>query len=58
MYVYRPVLLHGCGGEDACLDLGTGEALQLPGFGVELALKNMEYSALDDSKVPGASAFL
>ena len=25
--------------------------LQVPGFGVEMALKNMEYSALDDSKV-------
>ena len=52
VYVYRPVLLPGCSGRgDACVDLGTGEPLQLPGFGVELALKNMEYSALDDSKV-------
>jgi len=25
-------------------------SLQVPGFGVEMALKNMEYSALDDSK--------
>ena len=33
------------------MDLGTGELLQLPGFGVELAIKNMEYSAMDDSKV-------
>ena len=33
------------------MDLGTGEPLQLPGFGVELAIKNMEYSAMDDSKV-------
>ena len=24
--------------------------VQVPGFGVEMALKNMEYSALDDSK--------
>jgi UDP-glucose:glycoprotein glucosyltransferase len=52
VYAYRPVLLPGCGGKgDACVDLGTGELLQLPGFGVELALKNMEYSALDDSNV-------
>ncbi len=37
--------------EGTCLELGTSEALQLPGFGVELAIKNMEYSAMDDSKV-------
>ena len=50
-YVYRPVLLGGCSAGDACVDLGTGEPLQLPGFGVELAIKNMEYSAMDDTKV-------
>ena len=37
--------------EGTCLELGTAEALQLPGFGVELAIKNMEYSAMDDTKV-------
>lgn len=51
MYVYRPVLLEGCASGGTCLELGTGGPLQLPGFGVELAIKNMEYSALDDSKV-------
>ncbi len=51
MYVYRPVLLEGCASGGTCLELGTGVPLQLPGFGVELAIKNMEYSALDDSKV-------
>jgi len=52
--VYRPVLLEGCGSQgdgeagEQCFDLGTGDNLQLPGFGVEMAVKNMEYSALDD----------
>ena len=51
-YVYRPALLSGCHSvEGTCLELGTSEVLQLPGFGVELAIKNMEYSAMDDSKV-------
>jgi hypothetical protein len=54
-YVYRPVLLEGCTAEDmgesSCLLMGTGGNLQLPGYGVEMAIKNMEYSALDDSKV-------
>lgn len=36
---------------DSCTFHGTGGSLQLPGFGVEMAIKNMEYSALDDSKV-------
>ena len=52
MYIYRPALLSSCHSvEGTCLELGTSEALQLPGFGVELAIKNMEYSAMDDSKV-------
>lgn len=51
VYVYRPVLLEGCGVGQACVALGSGGPVQLPGFGVELAIKNMEYSALDDSKV-------
>ena len=51
-YIYRPALLGSCRSvEGTCLELGTSEALQLPGFGVELAIKNMEYSAMDDSKV-------
>ena len=29
----------------------TEDELQLTGFGVELAVKNMEYKAIDDSKV-------
>jgi hypothetical protein len=54
-YVYRPVLHEACrsGGPAAaaCSFHGAGPPLQLPGFGVEMAIKNMEYSALDDSKV-------
>ncbi|KAK9811403.1 hypothetical protein WJX72_003341 [[Myrmecia] bisecta] len=61
VFAYRPVRLEGCLstdqlGEQQCSALGTGEALQLPGFGVEMAIKNMEYSALDDSKVKAAQA--
>ena len=55
VFALRPVLLAGCnaplGEVDTCMFLGTGGSLQLPGFGVEMAIKNMEYSALDDSKV-------
>jgi len=40
-------------GRQPCQALAEGHIcvlLQVPGFGVEMALKNMEYSALDDSK--------
>lgn len=54
MFAFRPVLLTGCRAPerkvDECVLLGTGGPLQLPAFGVEMAVKNMEYSALDDSK--------
>ena len=54
-YVYRPVLHEACrsgaSAATACSFHGAGAPLQLPGFGVEMAIKNMEYSALDDSKV-------
>lgn len=53
--MYRPVLAEGCAAGRSCLGLGSGGGLPLPGFGVELAIKNMEYSALDDSKVPPLS---
>lgn len=57
-YIYRPVLLDGCLGAESrggksCFELGTGDMLQLPGFGVEMAIKNMEYSALDEKQVCG-----
>ena len=54
-FVVRPVLAAACHSPtqwvDQCEFLGTEAPLQLPGFGVEMAIKNMEYSALDDSKV-------
>lgn len=50
-YAYRPVLLPGCKAVDECAKWGVGGNLQLPGYGVEMAIKNMEYSALDDAKV-------
>ena len=57
-YVYRPVLHEACRSRTAaaaaCSFHGAGPTLQLPGFGVEMAIKNMEYSALDDSKVKNA----
>lgn len=51
-YAWRPVLhATACSqGVHACTSLGTQGPLVLPGYGVELALKNMEYSAQDDSK--------
>ena len=50
------MLLGGCPQLGPCTVLGTGEALQLAGYGVEMAIKNMEYSALDDSQVRLACA--
>ena len=56
-YAWRPVLGGGaCGAAGAvhpCTRLGTEGPLVLPGYGVELALKNMEYNAQDDSKQVG-----
>ena len=34
-----------------CSSVGSSSALNLGGYGVELALKNMEYKAMDDNKV-------
>lgn len=45
------MLLEGCPQLGPCSLLGTGEVLHLAGYGVEMAIKNMEYSALDDSQV-------
>ncbi|KAK9839732.1 hypothetical protein WJX84_005510 [Apatococcus fuscideae] len=61
-YAYRPVLLEGCVGEgsdvtpDSCEVLGVSQQLQIGGYGVELAIKNMEYSALDDSQIKAEKA--
>lgn len=49
-YVLRPVLLSGCESKSShCGSIGTSDPLNLGGYGVELALKNMEYKAMDDS---------
>ncbi|KAK6156984.1 hypothetical protein DH2020_011232 [Rehmannia glutinosa] len=51
-YVVRSVLLSGCESKSAsCGAIGSGEPLNLGGYGVELALKNMEYKAMDDSTI-------
>ncbi|KAI4342257.1 hypothetical protein MLD38_026900 [Melastoma candidum] len=52
LYVLRPVLPSGCETKVGhCGAVGTGEFSKLGGYGVELALKNMEYKAMDDSAV-------
>jgi len=51
-YVLRPTLFAGCARKNSCVELGeTEDNLRLAGFGIELAVKNMEYKAIDDSKV-------
>ncbi|XP_031130527.1 UDP-glucose:glycoprotein glucosyltransferase isoform X1 [Ipomoea triloba] len=51
-YVVRPVLPSGCESKSGpCGSVGTRDSLNLGGYGVELALKNMEYKAMDDSTV-------
>ena len=51
-YVVRPILPSGCESKVGhCGAIGTRDAVNLGGYGVELALKNMEYKAMDDSAV-------
>ncbi|KAL8168345.1 hypothetical protein V2J09_009844 [Rumex salicifolius] len=51
-YVVRPVLPSSCEeSSSGCGVVGTRGSLNLGGYGVELALKNMEYKAMDDSMV-------
>ncbi|KAK6945622.1 Glucosyltransferase 24, catalytic domain [Dillenia turbinata] len=51
-YVVRPVLPTGCEATTGpCGAIGTKDPVNLGGYGVELALKNMEYKAMDDSAI-------
>eukprot|EP00257_Ricinus_communis_P021573 XP_015581097.1 UDP-glucose:glycoprotein glucosyltransferase isoform X1 [Ricinus communis] len=51
-YIVRPVLPSGCEAKVShCGAIGSEESLNLGGYGVELALKNMEYKAMDDSAI-------
>nr|XP_043627577.1 UDP-glucose:glycoprotein glucosyltransferase [Erigeron canadensis] len=51
-YVVRPVLPSGCESKTGhCGATGTKDPLNLGGYGIELALKNMEYKAMDDSEI-------
>ncbi|XP_045817511.1 UDP-glucose:glycoprotein glucosyltransferase-like isoform X2 [Trifolium pratense] len=51
-YVLRPVLPAGCEAHiGQCGSVGASESVNLGGYGVELALKNMEYKAMDDSAI-------
>lgn len=55
-YVVRPVLSFGCEKvAERCARSGYGGPVNLGGYGVELALKNMEYKAIDDSEVKKGS---
>ncbi|KAG2424815.1 hypothetical protein HXX76_014236 [Chlamydomonas incerta] len=47
-YVFRPLLQPHCESAAGCAAAGAGGPLLLPGWGCEAALKNTEYSALDD----------
>lgn len=50
VYVLRPTLSQACVNDlqDACSQFGVSETVALPGFGVEMALKSTEYSAVDE----------
>ncbi|XP_057538898.1 UDP-glucose:glycoprotein glucosyltransferase [Amaranthus tricolor] len=51
-YVVRFVLPLGCEAKtSSCGALGTKDPVNLGGYGVELALKNMEYKAMDDTTI-------
>ena len=48
---HRPTLRAGCGG-DSCVGFGaSADRLVATGYGVEMAIKNMEYKATDDARV-------
>ncbi|THU65445.1 hypothetical protein C4D60_Mb05t03700 [Musa balbisiana] len=51
-YVVRPVLPPRCQAVSSyCSAVGSSDAVNLGGYGVELALKNMEYKAMDDTMI-------
>nr|XP_034910754.1 UDP-glucose:glycoprotein glucosyltransferase isoform X2 [Populus alba] len=51
-YVVRPVIPSGCESKvGRCVAVGASDSLNLGGYGVELAMKNMEYKAMDDSAI-------
>ncbi|KZV49802.1 UDP-glucose:glycoprotein glucosyltransferase [Dorcoceras hygrometricum] len=57
-YVVRSVMPSGCESKSgSCGAIGTGEPPNLGGYGVELALKNMEYKAMDDSTIKKGRSF-
>uniref|UniRef100_A0A7N0UES8 UDP-glucose:glycoprotein glucosyltransferase n=1 Tax=Kalanchoe fedtschenkoi TaxID=63787 RepID=A0A7N0UES8_KALFE len=52
LYMVRPVLPSNCQNQIGhCGALGTRDSLSLGGYGVELAMKNMEYNVMDDTTV-------
>ncbi|GIM08138.1 hypothetical protein Vretimale_12173, partial [Volvox reticuliferus] len=51
IFAFRPLLTAACEPFSGCARAGTGGQLLLPGWGVEAALKNTEYSAMDDREV-------
>nr|KYP63179.1 UDP-glucose:glycoprotein glucosyltransferase 1 [Cajanus cajan] len=51
-YVLRPVLPAGCETDFGhCGSVGASGSVNLGGYGVELAFKNMEYKAMDDTTI-------
>ncbi|KAF0915839.1 hypothetical protein E2562_039167 [Oryza meyeriana var. granulata] len=51
-YALRQVLPSGCQATSSfCGSVGAVDAVTLSGYGVELALKNMEYKAMDDTAI-------
>ncbi|XP_078173674.1 EMS-MUTAGENIZED BRI1 SUPPRESSOR 1 [Carex rostrata] len=55
-YALRPVLPSGCQSKSSyCSAVGSIDAVTLSGYGVELALKNMEYKAMDDTAIKKGS---
>lgn len=51
-YLWRPIPYSGvaCQDEFSCSQLGTDRNMTIPGYGVDLAIKNMEYNARDSSE--------
>jgi UDP-glucose:glycoprotein glucosyltransferase len=59
-YLWRPIPYSGvaCQEEFSCSQLGTDKNMSIPGYGVDLAIKNMEYNARDSSEEKDSSGAL
>lgn len=59
-YLWRPIPYSSvaCQDDFSCSQMGTDKNMSIPGYGVDLAMKNMEYNARDSSNEEDSSGAL